>query len=69
MQRVDGGEATGLNLEVIKMKLDGFGLFVEDMRSIWNMRRQLKKVRNLYWSRRQNPGDSGPVILRIRRGI
>lgn len=31
MQRVDGGEATGLNLEVIKMKLDGFGLFVEDM--------------------------------------
>ena len=31
MQGVDGGEATGLNLEVIKMKLDGFGLFVEDM--------------------------------------
>jgi len=31
VQRVDGGEATGLNLEVIKMKLDGFGLFVEDM--------------------------------------
>ena len=31
MQRVDGGKATGLNLEVIKMKLDGFGLFVEDM--------------------------------------
>lgn len=31
MQRVDVGEATGLNLEVIKMKLDGFGLFVEDM--------------------------------------
>ena len=31
MQRVDGGETTGLNLEVIKMKLDGFGLFVEDM--------------------------------------
>ena len=31
MQRVDGGEATGLNLEGIKMKLDGFGLFVEDM--------------------------------------
>ena len=31
MQRVDSGEATGLNLEVIKMKLDGFGLFVEDM--------------------------------------
>lgn len=31
MQRVDGGKLIGLNLEVIKMKLDGFGLFVEDM--------------------------------------
>ncbi len=31
MQRVDGRKEIGLNLEVIKMKLDGFGLFVEDM--------------------------------------
>ncbi len=31
MQRVDREKEIGLNLEVIKMKLDGFGLFVEDM--------------------------------------
>jgi len=31
VQRVDREKEIGLNLEVIKMKLDGFGLFVEDM--------------------------------------